>query len=64
MNKSYKFSPEIRERAVRMVQEHRGNYPSMWVAVEPICLPQIAPPGSRKQASIQLNPCIVMRSRP
>jgi transposase-like protein len=24
MNKSNKFSPEVRERAVRMVQEHRN----------------------------------------
>ena len=24
MKKSNKFSPEVRERAVRMVQEHRG----------------------------------------
>src|SRR5688572_33493258 len=36
MNKSNKFSPEIRERAVRMVQEHRGEYPSLWAAVESI----------------------------
>jgi len=34
MNKSNKFSPEVRERAVRMVQEHRGEYPSLWAAVE------------------------------
>ncbi len=34
MNKSTKFSPEVRERAVRMVQEHRGEYPSLWAAVE------------------------------
>ena len=34
MNKSSKFSPEIRERAVRMVQEHRREYPSLWAAVE------------------------------
>ena len=34
MNKSNKFSPEARERAVRMVQEHRGEYPSLWAAVE------------------------------
>ena len=27
MNKSNKFSAEVRERAVRMVQEHRGEYP-------------------------------------
>jgi transposase len=45
MNKSNKFSPEVRERAVRMVQEHRGAYPSLWAAVESIapkigCVPQ------------------------
>jgi len=36
MNKSNKFSPEVRERAVRMVQEHRGEYPSLWAAVASI----------------------------
>ena len=36
MTKSNKFSPEVRERAVRMVQEHRGDYPSLWAAVESI----------------------------
>ena len=45
MTKSNKFSPEVRERAVRMVQEHRGEYPSLWAAVESIapkigCVPQ------------------------
>jgi len=45
MNKSNKFSPEVRERAVRMVQEHRVEYPSLWAAVESIapkigCVPQ------------------------
>jgi transposase len=45
MKKSNKFSPEVRERAVRMVQEHKGEYPSMWAAVESIapkigCVPQ------------------------
>ena len=45
MRKSTKFSPEIRERAVRMVQEHRGEYPSLWAAIESIsakigCVPQ------------------------
>jgi transposase len=34
MNKSPKFSPEVRERAVRMVHEHREEYPSLWAAVE------------------------------
>ena len=36
MKKSNKFSPEVRERAVRMVQEHRGEYASLWAAVESI----------------------------
>ena len=45
MNKSPKFSPEVRERAVRMVQEHRADYPSLWAAIESIapkigCVPQ------------------------
>ena len=46
MNKrSNKFSPEVRERAVRMVQEHRGEDPSLWAAIESIapkigCVPQ------------------------
>ena len=36
MNKSNKYSPEVRERAVRMVQEHRADYPSLWAAIESI----------------------------
>jgi transposase-like protein len=45
MSKSNKYSPEVRERAVRMVQEHRKDYPSQWATVESIavkigCAPQ------------------------
>ncbi|MCB0418967.1 MAG: transposase, partial [Bdellovibrionales bacterium] len=47
MNKKItpKYSPEVRERAVRMVQEHGGEYPSLWAAIESIapkigCVPQ------------------------
>lgn len=45
MTKSNKFSPEVKERAVRLVQEHRGEYSSLWAAVESIapkigCVPQ------------------------
>lgn len=45
MKKTNKFSPEVRERAVRMVQEHRGERPSLWAAIESIapkigCVPQ------------------------
>lgn len=36
MKKSPKFSPEVRERTVRMVQEHRAEYPSQWAAIESI----------------------------
>ena len=28
-----KFSPEVRERAVKMVLEHRGDYESEWAAI-------------------------------
>ena len=43
--KSNQFSPEVRERAVRMVLEHRGEYPSLWAAIDSIalkigCVPQ------------------------
>jgi len=31
-----KFSPEVRERAVRMMLEHEGDYPSCWTAVSSI----------------------------
>ena len=36
MSKNNKFSPEVRERAVRLVQEHRDEYRSVWAAVESI----------------------------
>lgn len=34
--KSPKFSPEVRERAVRMVFESRSEYGSQWAAIESI----------------------------
>ena len=36
MNKSNRFSPEVRERAVRMVLEHRKDHRSLWAAIESI----------------------------
>ncbi|QGZ64585.1 hypothetical protein FAZ98_22345 [Paraburkholderia acidisoli] len=37
MNKKVtRFSPEVRERAVRLVREQRSEHPSMWAAVESI----------------------------
>ncbi|KKW68033.1 transposase [Lampropedia cohaerens] len=43
--KSNQFSPEVRERAVRMVLEHRGESPSLWAAIDSIapkvgCVPK------------------------
>ena len=36
MSKTNKYSPEVRERAVRLVQEARKDRPSLWAAVESI----------------------------
>jgi len=36
MNKSTRYSPEVRERAVRMVFEHQGEHESQWAAIESI----------------------------
>ncbi|MBT6273550.1 MAG: transposase [Chromatiales bacterium] len=33
MSKANRYSPEARERAVRMVLEHQGDYPSQWQAI-------------------------------
>lgn len=33
MSKSTRYSPEVRERAVRMVFDHQREYPSQWQAV-------------------------------
>lgn len=44
MRKSTKFSPEVRERAVRMVQEHRGEYLPVELFVYTV--PQHADPRS------------------
>jgi len=36
MARTSKYSPEVRERAVRMVQEHREQYESQWAAIRSI----------------------------
>lgn len=52
--KSNRFSPEVRERAVRMVAESRADHPSQWAAVESIatkigCAPQTLHDWVRRQ---------------
>ena len=36
MKKSTKYSPEVRQRAVRMVLEAQGQHDSQWAAIESI----------------------------
>ena len=53
-NKSNRFSPEVRERAVRLVHDQRGEYASLWAAIESIapkigCVAQTLHEWVRKQ---------------
>lgn len=44
MNKTrIKFTPEVRERSVRMTQEARKDCPSLWSAIESIA-PKVGAP--------------------
>jgi transposase len=36
MDKRTKYSPEVRERAVRLVQEHEAEYESQWAAINSV----------------------------
>ena len=33
MTKATRYPPELRERAMRLVREHRGEHPSEWAAI-------------------------------
>jgi|TARA_E500000318_G_scaffold85190_2_gene81058 YgiT-type zinc finger domain-containing protein len=56
-----KFSPEFRDRAVRMVAEHRGDYPSEWAAMTSIagkigCTTETLRRWCREEASRRVGP--------
>lgn len=56
-----KFSPEIRERAVRMVGEHRADYGSEWEAMSSIaakigCTAETLRRWCREEASRRAGP--------
>ena len=56
-----KFSPEFRDRAVRMVDEHRGDYPSEWAAMTSIagkvgCTTETLRRWCREEASRRAGP--------
>jgi len=56
-----KFSPEFRDRAVRMVEEHRGDYPSEWAAMTSIagkvgCTTETLRRWCREEASRRAGP--------
>jgi len=36
MGRPTKYSPELRERAVRLVFDHAGDYPSQWAAIRSV----------------------------
>ncbi len=36
MSKATRYPPELRERAIRMVREHRSEHPSEWAALPAI----------------------------
>ena len=64
--KSNRFSPVVRERAVRMVQDDRGAYQTLWADLETLIAPHasvgkksLAPAAISVQLRIhvlQLNP--------
>lgn len=67
-NTRNKFSPEVRERAVRMVGEHRADYGSEWAAMTSIagkigCTAETLRRWCREEAGRRAGPAASERDR-
>jgi len=50
MPRNTRYSPELRERAVTMVVEHRSEYPSEWATMTAVANPSLGGEGQAASA--------------
>ncbi len=66
MTTSPRYSPEVRERAVRMVLEHQSEYPSQWQAIRSLankcgCTPETLRKWHGRPRSIRVGEAAIDR---